>query len=111
MLDSLSVNEALDQLDQLDGEAVAVHGILCFEFEHIAVWHYPKSERRHEFGQYIWLSTGTGSLQLNQRGLQGLNGHRVLVMGLMRAPDPLLGGCGHLSSAAAEIMVNSIEPL
>ncbi len=75
MADSLSVNEALDQLDRLAGGPVAIHGILRFEFEHVAIWHYPKAERRdvEPFGQAsssIWLSTGSGSVQLNERGLE-----------------------------------------
>lgn len=47
MSGSLSVNEALDQLVRLYGEPVAIRGILRFEFEHIAIWHYPKAERRN----------------------------------------------------------------
>ena len=112
MPDSLSVNEALDQLTRLNGEAVAVHGILRYEFEHIAIWHYPKAERRDDgHDSCIWLSTGAGSVQFNHRGLDRLNGHRVSVMGTLHAPDPRFGGCGHLSGAPAEIMVSSIDGL
>lgn len=46
MAKSLSVNEALDQLGKLNGEPICVHGILRFEFEHLAIWHYPKAGRR-----------------------------------------------------------------
>jgi hypothetical protein len=46
MRNTLSVNEALDQLDRLNGEPVCVYGILHFEFEHIDLWHYAKAERR-----------------------------------------------------------------
>ena len=116
MADSLSVNEALDQLDRLDGEPVAIHGILRFEFEHVAIWHYPKAERRdaEPFGQAsssIWLSTGSGSVQLNERGLEKLGGHRVSVLGTLHAPDPHFGGCGHMSGTPAEILVSSIDRL
>lgn len=67
MRDSLSINEALDQLDRLDWEPMALHGILHFEFEHVAIWHYPNSERRNAelFGKAsssTWLSTGWGSV-------------------------------------------------
>ena len=116
MADSLSVNEALDQLVNLDGQPVAVHGILHFEFEHIAIWHYPKAERRDidTFGSAsssIWLSTGSGSVQFNERGLEKLHGHRVSVLGTLYAPDPRFGGCGHLSGSPAEILVSSIDKL
>lgn len=110
--DSLSVNEAIEQLIRLDGEPVAVHGILRYEFEHIAIWHYPKAEQHDDdYGSCIWLSTGSGSVQLNHRGLERLNGHRVSVMGTLHAPDVRLGGCGHMSTAPAEIMVSSIDGL
>ncbi|PPU49914.1 hypothetical protein XdyCFBP7245_22250 [Xanthomonas dyei] len=116
MQDSLSVNEALDKLGHLDGKAVTIHGILHFEFEHVAIWHYPKVERRdiEPFGQAsssIWLSTGAGSLQLNERGLERLRGHRVAVLGTLHAPEPRFGGCGHLSGTPAEILVSSIDRL
>ncbi|MDQ1064257.1 hypothetical protein [Stenotrophomonas sp. SORGH_AS_0282] len=112
----LSVNEALDQLDLLNGKPVAIRGILRFEFEHIAIWHYPKAERRDAapFGKAsssIWLSTGSGSVQLNERGLKELDGHRVSILGTLHAPDPLFGGCGHMSGTPAEIMVSSIDRL
>ncbi|MGV7185319.1 hypothetical protein [Xanthomonas axonopodis] len=113
---SLSVNEALDQLTRLDGDTVAIHGILHFEFEHVAIWHYPKAERRDNepFGQAsssIWLRTGSGSLQLNDRGLEELDGHRVSVLGTLHAPDPRFNGCGHMSGTPAEILVSSIDRL
>lgn len=116
MTGSLSVNEALDKLGHLDGGPVTVHGILHFEFEHVAIWHYPKVERRdiEPFGQAsssIWLSNGTGSVQLNESGLEKLHGHRVSVLGTLHAPDPRFGGCGHLSGTPAEIMVSSIDRL
>jgi len=116
MSGSLSVNEALDQLVRLNGEPVAIHGILRFEFEQIAIWHYPKAERRdaERFGKAsssIWLSTGSGSVQLNERGLEKLDGHRVSIQGTLHAPDPRLGGCGHISGTPAEILVSSIDRL
>jgi hypothetical protein len=114
MADSLSVNEALDKLGGLDGSPVCVHGILRFALEQIALLHYPKSERRDvdPFGQAsssIWLGAGSGSVRLNERGLERLNGHRVIVLGTIHAPDPRFGGCGHLSGSPAEILVASID--
>lgn len=116
MSGSLSVNEALDQLVLLNGKPVAIRGILRFDFEHIAIWHYPKAERRDAapFGKAsssIWLSTGSGSVQLNERGLKELDGHRVSILGTLHAPDPRFGGCGHMSGTPAEIMVSSIDRL
>ena len=114
MTNQLSVNEALDHLDRLNGAPVIVRGILHFEFEHIALWHYPKAERRdtEPFGwasSSIWLSTGSGSVQFNESGLKQLHGHRVAVSGTLHAPDPHLGGCGHFSANPAEILVSSID--
>ena len=116
MKNFLSVNEALDQLADLDGQPVAVQGILCFEFEHIALWHYPKADQRdaNPFGpssSSIWLSTGCGSIQFNEAGLEKLDGHRVAVLGILHAPDPRLGGCGHMFGSPAEILVSAIDRL
>ena|SRR3569623_1859928 len=116
MATPLSVNEALDQLPRLSGKPVAICGVLHFELEHLAIWHYPKSERRtgEPFGHAsscIWLSAGTGSVQFNEQGLKHLHGHRVQVLGTLHAPDPRLGGCGHMSSAPAEVLVSSIDRL
>ena len=113
-MSSLSVNEALDQLSLLNGRPVAVRGILHFDFEHVAIWHYPKIERRdvapfRSASSSIWLSSGSGSVQLNEKGLERLHGHRVSVLGILYAPDPILGGCGHMSCCPAEILVSSID--
>lgn len=116
MKEFLSVNEALDQLADLDGQPVAVQGILRFEFEHIAIWHYPKAQRRDDgpFGSNsssIWLSAGCGSIRFTEGGLEKLDGHRVSVLGILHAPDPRLGGCGHMSGSPAEILVSAIDRL
>ncbi|WNH54253.1 hypothetical protein [Stenotrophomonas oahuensis] len=42
---------------------------------------------------------------------QRFNGHRVQVLGALRAPSPGWGGCGHMSQWPAEILVNSIDRL
>lgn len=106
----LTVNEALERLASLAGKTVAVRGILHYEFEEIAIWHYPKIERNDfDLPSAIWLGTGTGSLQFNPRGMEKLDRHRVIVLGTLYAPNPHLGGCGHMSALPAEILVSSID--
>ncbi len=116
MANPLSVHEALDRLHELDGHPVAVQGVLHFEFEHVAIWHDPESERRDvdpygSASSSIWLTAGSGSIRLNERGLEQLHGRKVTVLGTLHGPDPGFGGCGHLSGSPAEILVGSIDRL
>jgi hypothetical protein len=39
---ALPINAAIDRLAELEGKAVAVEGLLDFEFEDISLWHWPK---------------------------------------------------------------------
>ena len=112
----LSVNDAIDRLDELAGTQVAVCGLLRAEFEHLGLWHHPKAEQRirdatGHMGSWLSLDAGDGSLRFSGVALRQLAGRRVMVMGTLRAPDPELGGCGHFSAAPAEIIVVSIDRL
>jgi hypothetical protein len=42
----LSVNELMDRLPEFDGKPVEVIGVLSFELEENALWHFPKAQRR-----------------------------------------------------------------
>jgi hypothetical protein len=113
MREPLSVNEAIDSLPELEGQDVTVEGLLRWEFECYAVEHLPKSERRessgHFLGSSIWLEGGSGSLQFNDAALEKWNGKRVVVEGTLHAPDPKLGGCGHMSGWPASLFARTIE--
>jgi hypothetical protein len=111
----MSVNAALDGLPALEGQDVTIEGILHFEFEHVSLDHFPKSERAKRSddapnASSIWLETGSGSLQFNESALERLSGKRVLVEGtLHRASGGF--GMGHFSMWSAAIQARTIERL
>ncbi|WP_338846281.1 hypothetical protein V8J88_21285 [Massilia sp. W12] len=105
----LSINEALDQLDQLAGRDISLLGIFCFEFEDVSLYHHPKGVRRPGYSSSIWLSTGTGSIGFDSRACERLHGKLVLVEGTLIKPDPYFGGCGHMSLWPAEIIGRSLQ--
>lgn len=106
---ALSVNEALDSCSVLAGKDITVEGVLRWEFEHYAIEHIPKSERREWNGSSIWLEVGAGSLQFNEAVLEKWNGKLVVAQGTLHPPDPKLGGCGHLSGWSACLVARTIE--
>ncbi len=108
---ALSVNEAIHQLAARAGDPVCVVGILSFDFEDVSLWHFPKAERGEYNESGLWLSTGYGSLRFDEDAMRRLSGHRVQVLGTLLGPDPVLGGCGHMSGFPAEILVTSIDRL
>lgn len=99
-----SVNELLDALPALFGQAVRVACLLNVEFEGNALLHIPKSER-HE-GPYevpFYCSHPTPALiaKINQ-----LKGRRVLVTCVVNRPP--LGDLGH---ERAEVDISAVEKL
>ncbi len=40
----LSINQAIDRLDELHGLDITIYGILSFEFEDCCIEHYPKAD-------------------------------------------------------------------
>lgn len=113
----LSVNSAIDALQEVAGQDITVQGVLCFEFEDTSIDHFPKVEWR-EPGQMgpirpssIWLSVGDGALRFNEAQLKRWHGKRVTVSGTLSAPVPGFDGSGHMSTCAAEMLAHSIERL
>jgi hypothetical protein len=91
MTNPRTVNQALDELVELDGKAAEIEGILVVESEGYHLLHYPKAERRPgptdgkiQYQPGIWLSFGTGSVQPNHVALSRWLGKRVRVHGLVR---------------------------
>jgi hypothetical protein len=111
----LSINSAIDRLDELRGKPVEVEGLLRFEFEDVSLWHWPKAEQRdvgeNQFfttNSSLWLAFGSGSLQPNEKVLASWSGKRVRVSGILRGPTPQ-SGCGHVGGWPGEIEPYSIE--
>lgn len=112
----LSINQAIDRLDELHGLDITIYGILSFEFEDCCIEHYPKAERRLAVGNRdgftnssIWLEVGTGSLGFNVPTLKKWHGKRVVIEGTLYGPGPMFDGCGHLSRWPAAILARTIE--
>jgi hypothetical protein len=109
----LSVNDAIERLSSLAGKPVEVHGLLAFGLEEVAIWHFPKVERRslassERYPSSLWIEFGNGSIRPNEVALERWNGKRVTVSGILRAADAAVG-CGHFGMWPGEIEVYSIR--
>jgi hypothetical protein len=109
----LSVNDAIERLSSLAEKAVEVHGLLAFGLEEVAIWHFPKAERRNPAGSErysssLWIEFGNGSIRQNEVALERWNGKRVAVSGILRAANAAIG-CGHFGMWPGEIEVYSIQ--
>ena len=105
---TLSVNQALAQLEALSGEDVQVRGILSFDFEDVCISHFPKSERKEDNQSSIWLQVGAGALGFDEDVCRRLHGKRVVAEGTLFAADPTMG-CGHMGGWPAQLLVRNLS--
>lgn len=105
----MTVNEALDSLSSSIGETIQVAGLLAWEFETRSIAHFPKAERREQFE--LWLEADAETPPLDEELLRRMNGQRVTMTGVLKPPEPKLGGCGHMSLWPGELLVRSITRL
>jgi hypothetical protein len=115
----ISVNEALDRLDELEGQPVEIYGLLSFERDDHGRWHFPKAERHavqkgvHTFdGSRIWVAFNNGSIQPNIPVISRWHGRRVAIFGVHNGPPkdtPWSRGRSYMSLWLAEIVPYSIE--
>jgi hypothetical protein len=116
MQNILTVNGLIDRVAELHGNPVEVVGLLTFEFEHMALWHFPKAERREItesvdppfYQSSVWLAFGSGSVQPNRAVLSRWNGKRVVVSGILYGPRGSCG-CGHFGGWGCEIEPYSVQ--
>jgi hypothetical protein len=109
MIEPISVNEAIDELAELARRDILISGVLLFSFENVSLNHWPKAECREGYRSSLWISTGSGSLQLDRQACQRLSGKRVIVEGTLLPPDPRIGGCGHMSLWPGEILARTLR--
>lgn len=111
----LSVNETIKRLTELSGQRVSVKGRLSLEFEGTCVEHVPKSENLDTgagtFGSSIWVDFDLTAINQSEQWLQQFDGRHVCLTGLLAAPDPEFGGCGHFSMWPAALIVDGISML
>jgi hypothetical protein len=115
----ISVNEAIDRLDELEGQPVEIYGLLSFERDNHSLSHFPRAECRtvqkgiHTFdASSIWIEFNVGSIQPNGPVLTRWQGRRVAIFGVLHDPlkdTPWSRGRSYMSQWLAEIVPYSIE--
>lgn len=109
----ISVNEAIDRLTELAGQAVSVFGSLALDFEGTCINHVPKTERRaDEIGTYqssIWVNFDLAAINQPEQWLDQFDARHVRLGGKLEAPIDGYDGCGHLSLWPGQLNVTSIE--
>jgi hypothetical protein len=106
--ETLTVNQALDNLSKLLGHDVQIKGILHFDHEDIAIYHHPGSERKLAYESSIWLTTGSGSLGFDEKACMKFNGKMVTVAGFLIVPEQTSYGCGHMGLWPAELLTRTM---
>ncbi|GEM_PF-3532404 len=111
----MTVNDAIDGLETLDGKYIFVSGLLSFEFEDHSVSHWPKLERRQSSDvswcwehSSLWIDIGSEAFALNEKVLKRWSGKRVVIGGTLSKPVPGYGA-GHMSGWPASILATQIE--
>lgn len=117
----MTVNDVIDNVNDVAGDYLYIEGILVFQFEGICVNHWPKSEQRsgwlefegggRSYDSSLWLDVGYGAFSFNRDVLSRWSGKRVVVGGKLLKPDPDFGGTGHMSLWPASVLVTQIELL
>ncbi len=112
-MDPISVNEAIDRLNELNGQTVIVTGLLCLDFEGHCINYIPKSESRDQgSGAYqssIWVYFDLEEIKHRAQWLDQFDGRHVRATGRLDGPDPRYQACGHMSLWPTKLLVKSIE--
>jgi len=104
----ISVNQAIEQLETLDGTVVEVYGAISLEFEGRCIMHIPRGEVTPDQSS-IWVDFDLNAIGQPEQWLKQFDGRHVRVTGILTAPDPLFGGCGHFSLWPAALLVTAIQ--
>ena len=105
-----SVNEALENKEQLQGQRIYVEGLLSFDVEDISLVHWPKAEQS---GRGIWVEEGNGVFKYNFEALDKLAGKKVVCLGEFQSSnmsDTFDGdwGFGHMSLWQAQLIATEL---
>lgn len=112
----LSVNQALEHARHKTGACLTVEGILSYEIEDIALYHWPKAEREDGQASSIWIECGSAVFTPNDEVLRRWNGKRVVILGTVDvAPESQMdgwdSGYGHFCMWPAQIHPRRIDLL
>ena len=119
MTNPRTINQVMEQLAEIDGQAVELEGILALEPEGYHLLHFPKAERKpgpaesdNIYQSGVWLAFGSGSLQPNHSALSRWLGKRVRVYGVARtiASLPAFGSLGRGGFGSHGLWPAQIEP-
>jgi hypothetical protein len=103
-----SVNEAVDNIELLNGSSIYIEGILSFEFENVSIYHSKSSERKDRgYLSSIWLEVAK-NLTFDSAVMEKWSTRKVLVEGTLVKPDPNFGG-GHMGLWPAEFIATDIK--
>ena len=110
----LTVNEALDERDALKGRRVLVEGVLSWELENTALYHWPKAERLPGKWSSLWLEEDPESVfRFHAKKLESWSGKRVVVTGVLRVNPEYEGigalGFGHFGLWTGQVVPTMIE--
>lgn len=108
-----TVNELLEQGNELSGNCIQVEGILSFEFENISISHWPKAERHDEcYASSIWIDEYYPLYSFNESQLERWSGKRIVILGVVEFSTPHPdSGYGHFSLWPARIIARRIDLL
>ena len=109
----VSVREALEKLDELDGKLVELVGTLNVDHEDYCINEFspPEAvdlESRWARNSSIWTSYGR---RFSNVELQKLHQKEAVLVGYIRKPQHGYDGCGHFSGWPAEIEVVKAQAL
>jgi hypothetical protein len=99
-----TVNEAIEALDLLDGQTIRVSGVLDLEFEGNSLWHFPKAERKPDYGSSLWASFDLGLPGLLPARLREFDGRRVVVSARVERVNS-----GHMGLWPGALLIQSVD--
>jgi hypothetical protein len=105
-----SVNEALENRENLGGQRIYVEGLLSYDVEDISLVHWPKAE---QYSRGIWIEEGNGVFKYNYEALEKLAGKKVVCLGELQSSntsDTFDGdwGFGHMSLWQAQLVATEL---
>lgn len=114
----ISVNEAIDRLEELDGQDVEIFGALSLEFEGTCITHIPRDERWdrhkggcHHYGSSIWTNYDLDRMGVTEEALRQFDRRQIVDSGKLKKPAAGSAGCGHFSLWPTEMDVANVQKL
>jgi hypothetical protein len=105
----LSIREAIEGVNTLNGQYVYFLGLLHSEFEGDCIIHYPKNEiTTDHYNSSIYISPAL-NFKFEEKTFRKWAGKRVIAGGTLYGPSEGFSGCGHMSLWAGEMALTQID--